>query len=104
LVARIAGSALRSDAPLTKGHWSELREGLGLVVNSRHLVTGVGVWSTAAVATACINVAEVIFAKHDLDAGNIGLGFLVSATGVGLVIGIFFAAPALGGFGMCPLS
>ena len=100
LVARIAGSALRSDAPLTKGHWSELREGLGLVVSSRHLVTVLVVWSTAAVATACINVAEVIFAKHDLDAGNIGLGFLVSATGVGLVIGSFFAASALGAFGM----
>lgn len=100
LVARIAGSALRSDAPLTKGHWSELREGLGLVVSSRHLVTVLVVWSTAAVATACINVAEVIFAKHDLEAGNVGLGFLVSATGVGLVIGSFFAASALGAFGM----
>ena len=100
LVARIAGGALRSDAPLTKGHWRELREGLGLVVSSRHLVTVLVVWSTAAVATACINVAEVIFAKHDLDAGNVGLGFLVSATGVGLVIGSFFAASALGAFGM----
>jgi MFS family permease len=100
LVARIAGSALRSDAPITKGHWSELREGLGLVVSSRHLVTVLVVWSTAAVATACINVAEVIFAKHDLEAGNVGLGFLVSATGVGLVIGSFFAASALGALGM----
>ena len=100
LVARIAGSALRSDAPLTKGHWSELREGLGLVVSSRHLVTVLVVWSTAAVATACVNVAEVIFAKHDLGAGNIGLGFLVSATGVGLVIGSFFAASALRALGI----
>src|SRR6476619_6780030 len=100
LVSRISGSALRSDTPLTKGHWSELREGLGLVVSSRHLVTVLVVWSTAAVATACINVAEVIFAKHDLEAGNVGLGFLVSATGVGLVIGSFFAASALGAFGM----
>ena len=35
LVARIAASALRSDERLTKGHWRELREGLGLVVSSR---------------------------------------------------------------------
>ena len=55
------------------------------------------VWSTAAVATACVNVAEVVLAKDDLDAGNVGLGFLVSATGVGLVIGSFFAASALAG-------
>jgi MFS family permease len=95
LVARIPAGALRSQDPITKGHWRELREGLGLVGRSRPLLTVLVVWGTAAVATACINVAEVIFAKHDLDAGNIGLGFLVSATGVGLVIGSFFAAPAL---------
>jgi MFS family permease len=58
------------------------------------------VWSTAAAATACVNVAEVVLAKDDLDAGNVGLGFLVSATGVGLVIGSFFAASALAEFGM----
>ena len=96
LVSRIPAAALRSDDRITKGHWRELREGLGLVVSSRPLVTVLVVWGTAAVATACINVAEVIFARHDLGAGNIGLGLLVSATGVGLVIGSFFAASALG--------
>ena len=45
-------------------------------------------------------MAEVIFARHDLGAGNIGLGLLVSATGVGLVIGSFFAASALGQLGV----
>ncbi len=100
LVARIPAHALRSDEPLTKGHWSDLRDGLALVVGSRHLVTVLVVWCTAAVATAFVNVAEVVLAKHDLDSGNIGLGLLVSATGVGLVIGSFFAASALGAFGM----
>lgn len=100
LVSRIPAAALHSEDRITKGHWRELREGLGLVVGSRHLVTVLVVWSTAGVATACINVAEVIFAKHDLGAGNLGLGFLVSATGVGLVIGSFFAASALGALGM----
>jgi len=100
LVARIPAVALRSDERITKGHWRELSEGLGLVVRSRPLVTVLVVWSTAAVATACINVAEVIFARHDLGSGNIGLGLLVSATGVGLVVGSFFASSALGAFGM----
>lgn len=100
LVSLIPASALHSDERITKGHWRELREGLGLVASSPHLVTVLVVWGTAAVATACVNVAEVIFAKHDLGAGNIGLGFLVSATGVGLVIGSFFAASALGALGM----
>jgi len=100
LVARIPASALRSDDRITKGHWRELREGLGLVVSSRPLLTVLVVWGTAAVATACVNVAEVIFAKHDLGAGNLGLGFLVSSTGVGLVVGSFFAASALAALGM----
>jgi MFS family permease len=100
LVARIPAHALRSDEPLTKGHWSDLRDGLALVVGSRHLLTVLVVWCTAAVATACVNVAEVVLAKDDLGGGNIGLGLLVSATGVGLVIGSFFAASALGALGM----
>jgi MFS family permease len=100
LVARIPAASLRSDEPLSKGHWTDLREGLRIVVQSPHLVTVLVVWSTAALATACVNVAEVVLAKDDLEAGNIGLGLLVSATGVGLVLGSFFAASALGSFGM----
>lgn len=100
LVARIPGAAFRSDEPITKGHWQDLREGLGLVFTSRHLLTVLVVWGTAGVATAFVNVAEVVLAKDDLGAGNIGLGFLVSATGVGLLIGSFFAASALGKLGM----
>jgi MFS family permease len=100
LVARIPAQALRSDEPISKGHWSDVRAGLGLVLRSRHLMTVLFVWNTAAFASACVNVAEVVLAKDDLGAGNIGLGFLVSATGVGLVIGSFFAASALRRLGM----
>jgi MFS family permease len=100
LVERIPSASLRSDEPISKGHWSDLRDGLRLVLHSSQLVTVLVVWNTAAVASALVNVAEVVLAKHDLGAGNIGLGFLVSATGVGLVIGSFFAAQALGSFGM----
>ena len=100
LLARIRAGALRSDEPISKGHWRDVKEGLGLVVRSQHLLTVLLVWNTAAIATACVNVAEVVLAKHDLHAGNIGLGFLVSATGVGLVVGSFVAASALGAYGM----
>ena len=100
LLARIPSRALRSEEPISRGHWSDVRAGLGLVVRSRHLMTVLVVWNTAAIATACVNVAEVVLAKDDLNAGNIGLGFLVGATGVGLVIGSFFAASWLGAFGM----
>ena len=100
LVSRIPAASFRSDEPITRGHWADLRDGLGLVLTSRHLVTVLVVWGTAGVATGFVNVAEVVFAKDDLGSGNIGLGLLVSATGVGLLIGSFFAATALGALGM----
>lgn len=100
LVARIPAASLRADEPITKGHWDDLRAGIGLVLRSRPLVTVLVVWNVSALATAFVNVAEVVLVKDDLDAGNIGLGFLVGATGVGLVIGSFFAATALERLGM----
>ncbi len=100
LVARIPAKALQSEQSLSRGHWRDVRDGLGLVVRSRPLLTVLVVWNTAAIATAGVNVAEVVFAKDELGAGNMGLGFLVAATGVGLVIGSFFSSAALGRFGM----
>ena len=100
IVSRIPAASLRSDEPISKGHWADVRDGFGLVIRSRHLLTVLVVWSTAGVATAFVNVAEVPFAKNEIGAGDLGLGFLVAATGVGLVIGSFFAASALGSLGM----
>jgi MFS family permease len=100
IVSRIPARALRSDDPITRGHWADLRDGLSVVFHSRHLITVLVVWSTAGIATAFVNVAEVPFAKNEIGAGNLGLGFLVAATGVGLIFGSFFAAPALGRVGM----
>ncbi len=100
LVARIPAASLRSDEPITKGHWEDLRAGLGLVFNSRPLLTVLVAWNVSALATAFVNVAEVPLVKDELDGGNIGLGFLVGATGFGLVVGSFFAASALERLGM----
>jgi MFS family permease len=41
-----------------------------------------------------------VFAKDALGSSNVGLGVLVGATGVGLVIGSFFASTALASLGM----
>jgi MFS family permease len=100
LVARIPAASLRSDDPITKGHWEDLRAGLGLVFHSRPLLTVLVAWNVSAFATALVNVAEVPLVKDELDGGNIGLGFLVGATGLGLVVGSFFAASALRRLGM----
>jgi MFS family permease len=100
LVARIPAGLLQSTESLSRGHWRDVRDGLGLVVHSRPLLTVLLTWGTAAVATAGINVAEVVFAKEELGAGNVGLGVLVASTGVGLLIGSFFAGSVLGTLGM----
>jgi MFS family permease len=100
LVARIPAASLRSADPITKGHWDDLRAGLGFVFRSRPLLAVLVAWNVSALATAFVNVAEVPLVKDDLDGGNIGLGLVVGATGIGLVIGSFFAASALQRLGM----
>ena len=100
LVARISETKLRSQDPLTRGHWRDVADGLRLVVTSRPLLTVLVVWNVALVGTGGVNVAEVVFAKDTLDAGDIGYGALVAASGVGLAIGSFLSAPALGKVGL----
>ena len=99
---RRLGGARRADrreprsAPRSRsrgGTGATSRDGLGLVVTVAASADGAHRLEHGLVATACVNVAEVFLAKDTLDAGNIGFGFLVGATGVGLVIGSFFAAP-----------
>ena len=99
-VSRISESKLRSEDSLTRGHWRDVADGLKLVVTGRPLRTVLVVWNVALVGSAAVNVAEVVFAKDTLDAGNVGFGALVAASGVGLAIGSFLSAPALGRVGL----
>ena len=99
-VARISERSLRSEESLSRGHWRDVADGLRLVVTSRPLRTVLIVWNVALVGTAAVNVAEVVFAKETLDSGNLGFGALVAASGIGLAIGSFLSAPALGKVGL----
>jgi MFS family permease len=100
LVARIPARLLQSEESLSRGHWRDVRDGLGLVLHTRALLTVLVVWSTAGVATAAVNVGEIVLAKEVLGAGNVGYGILVAATGVGLIIGSFFAGRMISRVGM----
>jgi MFS family permease len=100
LVARLVETSLRTEDPLTRGHWRDVGDGLKLVVTSRPLRTVLVVWNVAVLGSGAVNVAEVFFAKDVLDAGDIGYGTLVAASGVGLAIGSFLSAPALGKVGL----
>ena len=99
-VWRISETELRSEDSLTRGHWRDVADGLRLVVTGRPLRTVLVVWNVALVGSAAVNVAEVVFAKDTLDAGNVGFGALVAASGVGLAIGSFLSASALGRVGL----
>ena len=100
LVARIPEGRLQSQDPLTRGHWRDVADGLRLVVTARPLRTVLVVWNVVLLGAGAINVAEIVFAKDTLDAGDLGFGAIVAASGVGLAIGSFLAAPALGRVGL----
>jgi MFS family permease len=100
LVARIPERRLRSEESLTRGHWRDVADGIRLVVTSAPLRTVLIVWNVVLLGSAAINVAEVVFAKEALDAGNVGFGILVASSGVGLACGSYLAAPSLGALGL----
>ena len=100
LVARIPEEKLRSEESVTQGHWRDVMNGMKLVATSRPLRTVLVVWNVVVVGSAAVNVAEVVFAKDDLGAGNVGFGVLVAASGIGLALGSFLAAPSLGKVGL----
>jgi MFS family permease len=100
LIAAIPERKLRSEESLTRGHWRDVADGLRLVVTSAPLRTVLIVWNVVILASAAVNVAEVFFAIDTLDAGEVGFGVIVAASGVGLAIGSYLAAPALGSVGL----
>lgn len=92
LIARIPVWRLQSDVPLTKGHWRDVAEGIGLVLGSRTLLAVLVAWSVVIVGNAGVNVSEVVLAKDALGAGDTGFAILVGASGVGLTLGSLVAA------------
>ena len=100
LVAGISESRLRSPESLTRGHWRDVADGLRLVFTTAPLRTVLIVWNVVLLGSAAINVAEIFLAKDVLKAGDVGFGILVAASGVGLALGSYLAAPALGKVGL----
>ncbi|MFO7572517.1 MAG: MFS transporter [Gaiellaceae bacterium] len=100
LIYLIPESRLRSAESLSAGHWRDVANGLKLVVTSPPLRMVLLVWSVVMLSSGAINVSEVFFAQDTLGGGNIGFGVIVGATGVGLAIGSYLAAPAIGRVGL----
>ncbi len=100
LIARIPHGMLQSEEPLTRGHWRDVADGVRLVLTARPLLTVLIVWNVVLIGAGAVNVAEVFFAKDTLEAGDLGFGALIAASGVGLVLGSFLAPVALGKVGL----
>jgi MFS family permease len=95
LIYRIPERMLQEAKAASKGHLRDLAEGFRIVRRSRPLLTVLIVWTVVMVANAQVNVAEVALAKVSFNAGNVGLGVLMAAAGLGLVLGSIFGASVI---------
>jgi MFS family permease len=91
-VARIPVHLLQSSTALSRGHWTDLREGFSAALRSRPVLAVLLGWGIASLGAGGITVSEVFFAKNTLDAGDFGYGLLYGGIGTGLVIGGFFSS------------
>jgi MFS family permease len=93
LIARIGERRLQAEKAETAGHFTDLRAGFR-VVRSNALLAVIIAWGLAALAVGATDVAEVELAKSAFDAGNFGLGVLMAASGLGLIVGSLAASSA----------
>jgi MFS family permease len=89
LLARIPAQRLQAGHVESRGHLRDIADGFRIVVGARALLTVLVVWNVVTLGVGAINVAEVALAKVSLDAGNVGFGLLLGASGLGLTIGSF---------------
>jgi MFS family permease len=95
LLARIPNRLLQAAVAVSHGYWRDLAEGFSLVRHSRPLLTILVAWNFVMLASAGVNVAEVVLAKEAFDSGDFGYGLLVGATGLGLALGSLLAGSFL---------
>jgi MFS family permease len=100
LVARIPKRLLQSATALTRGHWTDLKDGYRAVLTSRPLLAVLVAWGIAQLGSGAINVSEVFMAKNTLDAGDFGYGLLYGGIGTGLVIGSIWSSTLIDRIGI----
>jgi MFS family permease len=89
LLLRIPARRLQVGHVESRGHWGDIMDGFRVVARSSALLTVLVVWNIVTLGVGAINVAEVALAKVSLDAGNVGFGVLLGASGLGLTVGSF---------------
>ena len=91
LIARIPARLLQSATALTRGHWTDLKDGFRAVAESRTLLAVLLAWGVAGLGIGSVSVSEVFLAKNTFHAGDFGYGLLFSGIGTGLVVGSFWS-------------
>jgi MFS family permease len=99
LILRIK-RVLEEDREPSEGHWRDLLAGLSLVSKSAALRAVVVAWSLVMLGSGAIGVAEIVLAKDVFEAGDAGYGLMLSAMGIGLVVGGYLAGNRLGDHGV----
>ncbi|MCP9484698.1 MAG: MFS transporter [Gaiellaceae bacterium MAG52_C11] len=99
LLARIPAHRLQAGTIESRGHWQDLGDGIRFVLGTRILLAVLVVWNIVFLGNAAVNVGEIVLAKVSLGAGNVGFGFLVGMSGLGLTIGSLTATSLLDRFG-----
>ncbi len=100
LVLRIPPRLLQSERALSRGHWTDLRDGFRTTFRSPSMRAVLVAWGIASVATGAANAVEIFLAKRTFHAGDLGFGLIFSAIGAGLVLGSAVSAGLLARLGV----
>jgi MFS family permease len=92
LIVRIPARLLQSATALTRGHWTDLKDGFRAVLESRILLAVLLAWGFAGLGIGSVSVSEVFLANNTFHAGDFGYGLLFGGIGTGLVIGSFWSS------------
>jgi MFS family permease len=92
LIVRIPARLLQSATALTRGHWTDLKDGFRYVLESRTLLAVLLAWGFAGLGIGSVSVSEVFLAKNTFHAGDFGYGLLFGGIGTGLVVGSFWSS------------
>jgi MFS family permease len=93
LLLQIPPRQLQSERALSRGHWTDLRDGFEAALRSPSMRAVLVGWGVASVAAGAGTVTEIFLAKDTFSAGDFGYGLLLGSIGGGLVLGSF-ASPA----------
>jgi MFS family permease len=100
LIAGIPARLLQMTAALSEGHWRDVKAGFALVRSSRPLLTVLVAWNVASIATAGVNVSEIVLAKETFSSGDFGFGLLLATAGAGLAVGSIVAGSIVDALGI----